>query len=208
MSRWVAAALALVFTGGCQHLTDVTLPAPKQDVVVLLPDPETQAIGRALVSTPLGGSAELSGARAATRVGIGQRPTAPFTMDDVAVQKMFGDAMSARPPAPRQFLLYFFFDSNQLTPDSETLLQTILDVVKNRPAPDVTVIGHADTTGTVRFNIELGHSRAVTIRDHLVAIGLDARLITVASHGESDLLVRTPDETREPRNRRVEVSVR
>jgi outer membrane protein OmpA-like peptidoglycan-associated protein len=33
-------------------------------------------------------------------------------------------------------------------------------------------------------------------------------MIEVASHGEADLLVHTPDETPEPRNRRVDITVR
>jgi outer membrane protein OmpA-like peptidoglycan-associated protein len=33
-------------------------------------------------------------------------------------------------------------------------------------------------------------------------------MIEVRSHGERDLLVQTPDGAREPRNRRVEISVR
>ena len=74
--------------------------------------------------------------------------------------------------------------------------------------PDVTVVGHTDTTGTAQANIELGRSRATLIRDRLVAAGLDASLVSVASHGEADLLVPTPDDTLEPRNRFVDVSVR
>jgi outer membrane protein OmpA-like peptidoglycan-associated protein len=74
--------------------------------------------------------------------------------------------------------------------------------------PDLTVVGHTDTTGSAEANIELGRSRATLIRDRLVAAGLDGRLISVVSHGEADLLVPTPDETAEPKNRRVEVSVR
>jgi outer membrane protein OmpA-like peptidoglycan-associated protein len=38
--------------------------------------------------------------------------------------------------------------------------------------------------------------------------GLKARELTVESHGERNQLVKTPDNTQEPRNRRVEVSVR
>ena len=37
---------------------------------------------------------------------------------------------------------------------------------------------------------------------------LDRDLIEVRSHGETELLVPTPDNTDEPRNRRVEVKVR
>jgi adhesin transport system outer membrane protein len=206
MIRLVAASLVAVSACACQLWTR---PKPlKQDVVVLLPDPETGAVGRAVVASPLGGSAELTTERAATRIAIGQRPTAPFTLSETQVHRLFGEAMAARPPAPRHFLLYFFTASTRLTPESEIVLRDALHFVKTRASPDVTVIGHADTTDDARSNFALGLSRATSIRDHLVAIGLDPGVVSVASHGEADLLVRTPDNTREPRNRRVEVSVR
>jgi outer membrane protein OmpA-like peptidoglycan-associated protein len=41
-----------------------------------------------------------------------------------------------------------------------------------------------------------------------VSAGLDASTIDVTSHGDADLLIQTPDETLEPRNRRVEIAVR
>ena len=60
--------------------------------------------------------------------------------------------------------------------------------------------------------------RAQLIAQHLGLLprdGAPARLsdvqlsdLTVTSHGESNLLVRTPDNTPEARNRRVEVTIR
>ena len=183
-------------------------PPPIQDVVALLPDPETKAVGHALVSSPVGGSVELTNERAATRVAIGEPPNSPVTISEAEVQQLFGDALAARPPAPRQFLLYFVRGSSRLTPESEALIRNILAVVTNRPVPDVTVIGHTDTVGTAQANIDLGRDRATMIRDRLIAVGLDGRLISVASHGEADLLAPTSDDTDEAKNRRVEVSVR
>jgi outer membrane protein OmpA-like peptidoglycan-associated protein len=177
-------------------------------MVVLLPDPDTQAIGRAVVSTPLGASTELSHERAATRVVTGQPPGAPFTLLEEQVHQLFDDALAAQPPAPRHFLLYFFTATDTLTPASDILLRDVLAFVKSRPAPDVTVIGHTDTADSAQANVALGHRRATAIRDRLVATGLDPGRVSVASHGEADLLVRTPDDTPEARNRRVEVSVR
>jgi outer membrane protein OmpA-like peptidoglycan-associated protein len=138
----------------------------------------------------------------------GQGPSAPFALSEADVQRLFGDALAARPQAPRHFLLYFESGSNQLTPESEQLLPEILDHVKSRSVPDVTVTGHTDTTGSAQSNIVLGLSRASLIRDRLGAVGLDLSVVSVESHGEADLLVPTPDETPEPKNRRVEVSVR
>src|SRR5262249_58306279 len=87
-------------------------------------------------------------------------------------------------------------------------LPEILQLVKDRPAPDVVVIGHTDTTGSAASNYQLGLRRATTVRDLLVAAGFDSMLITVMSVGEAEPLIPTPDETREARNRRVEVAVR
>ena len=62
--------------------------------------------------------------------------------------------------------------------------------------------------GTQQANFALGLKRAISVRDLLVKAGLDGSTIDVTSHGEADLLVKTPDETPEPRNRRVEITVR
>src|SRR5262249_62223823 len=112
------------------------------------------------------------------------------------------------PPAPQSFNLAFQSASDALPGGSRRLLPGILRVVKERPAPDVLVIGHTDTTGSRQSNFQLGLRRATRVRELLVGIGLDPTLITVQSVGELDLLVPTADDTAEPRNRRVEVAVR
>jgi outer membrane protein OmpA-like peptidoglycan-associated protein len=69
------------------------------------------------------------------------------------------------------------------------------------------VVGHTDTVGTPASNYELGLRRATIVRDLLIGAGLDASTIEATSHGEGNLLVPTPDDTAEPRNRRVEIVV-
>lgn len=183
-------------------------PAPtRADLVVLLPDPEDGRIGAATV-TSSAGAVELTTANDATRVVAGQAPSAPAPMTADDIQRVFGDAISARPLAPREFLLYFETGGDTLTPESEALLATIVEFVRGRPAPDVSVIGHTDTLGDARDNYELGLRRATLIRDQLVKSGLDAAQVDISSHGEADLLLRTADNTDEPKNRRVEVTVR
>jgi outer membrane protein OmpA-like peptidoglycan-associated protein len=68
-------------------------------------------------------------------------------------------------------------------------------------------VGHTDTTGSATSNDELGRKRALIVRNLLVAAGLDASAVEATSHGESDPLVKTADDTYEPRNRRVEVDI-
>jgi outer membrane protein OmpA-like peptidoglycan-associated protein len=70
------------------------------------------------------------------------------------------------------------------------------------------VIGHTDTVGDSRDNEQLSLARAKSIASLLKEAKLDADKIVVESHGEKNLLVPTPDNTDEPRNRRVEITVR
>jgi peptidoglycan-associated lipoprotein len=50
--------------------------------------------------------------------------------------------------------------------------------------------------------------RAPTVRELLLKAGLDGSLVEIDSHGERSLLRKTPDNTPESRNRRVEITIR
>jgi outer membrane protein OmpA-like peptidoglycan-associated protein len=178
-----------------------------QDLVVLLPDPGDGAVGRAVVSNPAG-VVDLAAARASTVVTANQPPGPVTVMSEIEAQRLFADVMATLPPPAQHFVLNFRFESEELTEESRALLPQILQAVRDHLYPDVAVIGHTDTTGTRAGNVELGLRRANSIRVRLVEAGLNASLIEVSSHGESDLLVKTADEVLEPRNRRVEITVR
>ena len=124
------------------------------------------------------------------------------------VKTIFGDALAALPPSPRRFTLFFRFESDELTDESRALVPEILKTVKAHAVPDVVIVGHTDTMGTPQANFELGLKRAMMVKSLLVDAGLDAATLDVTSHGELDLLVKTRDETAEPRNRRVDIAVR
>jgi peptidoglycan-associated lipoprotein len=176
------------------------------DLIVLLPDPGTTHVGRAIVSNPHG-QVDLAEAGAGARIAPGAAPERT-TLDEAEVQRRFGAALASLPPAPQHFVLYFRFDSEELTDESRRLVLDVLKAVKQRPEPDVTAIGHTDTTGTPASNIELGLRRANAVRTMLVDAGLAGSSVAVTSHGEAALLVRTADGVIEPRNRRVEITVR
>jgi outer membrane protein OmpA-like peptidoglycan-associated protein len=124
------------------------------------------------------------------------------------MQQIFGEALAALPPPSRSFVLNFRFESDELTDQARALLPEILQVVRDRPLANVVVTGHTDTMGTHWANFELGLKRASTVRNLLIASGFDAAQIEVSSLGETDPLVRTADDTAEPRNRRVDITVR
>jgi peptidoglycan-associated lipoprotein len=180
---------------------------PQRDLVALAADPETGEVGALLVAAA-GQTVGLTVVGDSTTVSAGAGPAATVTLSADELQRIFGEAIAARAPVPRRFNLYFELGGETLTPDSAALATAIIAEVKTRPAPEVTVVGHTDTTGLAAANLELGLRRATFIRDRLIAAGLDSAVVETASHGEADLLVRTPDNTPEPSNRRVEVAVR
>jgi outer membrane protein OmpA-like peptidoglycan-associated protein len=202
----VAIAIAVAFGCGPRRPAAPS-PKPDSELVVLLPDPDGAPPGHATV-TSAASTVDLRRERDGTEVATNRPPTAPASIDEARIQQVFGDTLSALPPPPKSFNLYFQFDSDELTDAARRLLPEILRLVKERPAPDVVVIGHTDTTGSSASNFQLGLRRATRVRELLIGAGVDAALITVMSVGEAEPLVRTPDETSEPRNRRVEVAVR
>lgn len=212
--RLAALLIAMTAAGGVSACGPkrVRTPDPKTaTLVMLLPDAETGTTGRATVSSKSSAkpsSVELAAARESTVVGINQPPTRVTMLSEDQVKAQYGSLLSALPPPPQHFTLFFRFESDELTAESRALVPDILKAVKERPVPEVVVTGHTDTTGTPASNFELGMKRAMVVRALLGEAGLDPASIEVTSHGEAVLLVKTPDGTYEPRNRRVEITIR
>jgi len=216
-------AALLVVTAGISAACathQVQTPEPPPDpktatLVMLLPDADTGTTGRVTVASKATSTAsnkpasvELANARESTLVGINGSATKVTVISDADVQQQFGGLLASLPPAPQHFIVYFRFESDELTVESRALVPDILRAVKDRPVPEVVVTGHTDTTGTPPSNRELGMKRATMVRALLADAGLDPTSVEVASHGEAALLVQTPDDTYEPRNRRVEITIR
>jgi outer membrane protein OmpA-like peptidoglycan-associated protein len=176
-------------------------------MIALLPDPETKVTGRIRVFNEFG-STDVSTPRGSLVLRSRAAPGAmtPLAADDVT--RIFGSALEALPPAPRHFTLRFKFESDTLTDESSALIPEILDAVRALKVPEVVIIGHTDTMGDPKSNLALGMRRAWRVRGILTDAGLPAATLDVTSHGEADLLIKTGDNTPEPRNRRVEITVR
>lgn len=146
----------------------------------------------------------LQGAYSSTRSGTGRVVEA----DPGEVQRTFDAALEATPVRPQAFLLFFREDSAELQRESRTALPDIAREILARPAPEITLVGHTDTTQSHAYNDALSRRRAETVRAQLVRLGVPAASIVIQGRGKREPLVPTPDNRREQRNRRVEVEVR
>lgn len=196
MTARLIVSLALAGLAGCATT----------DRIVLLPDDVSGKVGKINVVGNDGKEVLLDSAYGEARAGDGG--VTASTLDSAEVRQRFARELAGLPQRPASFVLYFEHDSNELTPESKALLPSILEEVKHRPAPEVMVIGHTDRVGSVEHNDKLSLERARATRDLLIAAGLDGAHIEVAGRGEREPLVPTEDEVDEPRNRRVEISVR
>lgn len=184
-----------------------TPPAEPMNAVVLLPDADGK-VGRVIVSNQAG-SQTLDRAGDTTRIlDAGTAPTEPAAMSAAEIEATFGAALSAQPPPPHRFILYFEQGTTELTPASRDEVPAIVATARESFSVDTSVVGHSDTAGDARANLELSLRRALAVGALLVAAGIDPGALDIASHGETNLLVPTRDNVSEPRNRRVEVTVR
>ena len=95
-----------------------------------------------------------------------------------------------------------------LTGESHQQYKNVFEDIKRRPVYQVEVIGYTDTLGQQPYNQQLSLKRAASLRDELVRDGLNPDSITIAGRGELDPAVPTGPQVAEPRNRRVEITVR
>ena len=190
-------------------LTACCGPRAREDMIVVLPAADGHIGG--IVVESHGAKIALDKPYAGAKPGAAGA-MAPMQSSPEEVGRIFKDALSARPIPAKTYTLYFVSGGNELTPESQPEMDAMLAEVGERKAAEVVITGHTDTVGSTADNDRLSLSRAkgveASLRDTLTARGVKADAISTVGRGERALLVKTPDQTPEPKNRRVEITVR
>ena len=181
-------------------------PPASRDIIVLLPDDQGKT--GAIVVTSAGVERRLDRPGQSVTVESGSPPGLPTVMSGQEVQAIAGSALAALPKPPAGFILYFEHDSVNLTPESKAFLKIVLGTILERVPVDISVVGHTDTVGKKKYNYALSLNRARAVASILLGKGVDPSILDITSHGEGNPLVPTGDQVSEPRNRRVEITVR
>lgn len=174
-----------------------------ESYVVLLPD-DNGVVGQVQVTTAQGQTVLSNAREAAHFASAGQT----YVASEAQIQNDFSGALDASPQKPKSFLLYFDGGTVELNEESKNRIADIIGEIKQRPAVDISVIGHTDTVGDEDANARLSLKRAQEVAKLFTESIPDAQRMFIESHGEKNLLIATPDDVDEPRNRRVEVIVR
>jgi len=199
--------LAGALLSGCATSRKSVQPSARPSVIVLLPEGDHPS-GEVTVSNA-GGTQVLNRSWQSVEIpGTRGRPSGPVVLEQKAVQGAFSPVLAAMPAPPVHFLLYFKLDSTELLPESHALLTGIATTIRERSPAQLSVVGHGDSVGSVRYNYQLGLRRAAAVADRLASQGARPASLETSSRGKADPQVPTPDQTPEPRNRRAEVTVR
>jgi outer membrane protein OmpA-like peptidoglycan-associated protein len=176
------------------------------NVVVLMPD-DDGTVGKAEI-TNAGATVTLDHGLAAVGTKPGGAPGEVFAAKAGDVDQAFAGAVAATPRKPVSYIIYFLNRQAVPEPSSRAVLEAAIASAKRTPNVDISVTGHADATGAEAENLELSLRRAETVRNELIRAGIATNVIDLAYHGANNPLVPTPAGVPEPRNRRVEITIR
>ena len=99
-------------------------------------------------------------------------------------------AGAATPGSQQDFVVnvgdrvFFETDSTELTTQSRAILDKQAQWLQQYGNYTFTIEGHADERGTREYNIALGARRAQTVRDYLVARGIQVARMRTVSYGK------------------------
>ncbi len=105
-----------------------------------------------------------------------------------------------------QAVVYFGFDSSEITPQAASILNQHANLLSSNPAAGVIIAGHTDERGSREYNIALGERRAQAARNYLAAQGVNVNNIQVISYGEERPAVNGNSEEAYAQNRRAELA--
>jgi len=99
--------------------------------------------------------------------------------------------------------IHFEFDRSNLLPESQEILRSKAQWLRENPDALVIVEGHCDERGTNEYNLALGDRRANSAKAYLTDLGIAGSRLTCISYGEERPLDSGHNEEAWAKNRRA-----
>ncbi|HEY8375647.1 MAG TPA: OmpA family protein [Nannocystis sp.] len=105
--------------------------------------------------------------------------------------------------------IQFDFDKATIRPESDSLMQEIIAVIKANPhIKKIAIEGHTSSEGSEKHNLKLSDARANAVMDYLVTKGgLPKEMFTAKGYGATRLISDESTEEGREKNRRVEFNI-
>lgn len=108
--------------------------------------------------------------------------------------------------AQLQNVVYFAFDSSDISSESANVLSQHAQLLQANPEARVVIAGHADERGSREYNMALGERRAKAVQSYLSSQGIAESRTEAVSYGEEQPAAQGHDEAAWAKNRRAELS--
>ncbi len=184
----VLGTVVSLFGTGCKHKAVGTTPIPGRQTTIANPGPQTPTnpgIGGLGNQNP--GETNLKTSPEGTELGSRDR----FEDRPVDYKPFEAD------------VVYFDFDRSTIRPSERSKIEDVATKLKAAdPKNDLLVEGHCDERGTDEYNRALGERRALSIREYLIGLGIQADRIRTISYGKDKPADPGHDEAAWSKNRR------
>ena len=101
----------------------------------------------------------------------------------------------------------FETNSDRLLPGAENVLSDAIETLRRNIDLVVEVAGHTDSAGAAEYNASLSERRANTVRDYLIAGGVNGGNLTARGYGEEMPVADNSTASGRAENRRVELRI-
>ena len=123
-------------------------------------------------------------------------------LNDVVLEEQF----------EKNLVINFLYNSAELSAASLTSLKPFIDYMKRHPEYSLNIAAHADSRGTVEYNLKLSNRRASNTKDYFVSQGISEKRISWIGFGESLAINRCSEGVECPEedhslNRRAELKI-
>ena len=121
---------------------------------------------------------------------------------DIQVNEMF-DALNKN----GFIALYINFETGKadIKPESQTIIDQIVQMLKDNPDLKISIEGHTDNVGTAQSNQTLSEKRAKAVMDAVIAKGIDKSRLSSKGWGQTKPIADNKTEEGRAKNRRVEI---
>lgn len=100
--------------------------------------------------------------------------------------------------------LFFATNKTKILPESEQALDDLTQFLQQNPEVRIQIVGHTDSVGKADANQRLSEGRANSVRNELLARGIDSSRVEAIGKGQAEPIDTNDTEQGRQNNRRVE----
>jgi OOP family OmpA-OmpF porin len=103
--------------------------------------------------------------------------------------------------------VFFAVDKATLLPEGRRKIAEFAQVIQQYPSRALLIEGHTDSSGDAAYNQDLSKRRANTVREALIAQGIESQRFTIKAYGEKNPIASNATRKGRQQNRRVELVI-